>query len=130
MIPTWLQAHLDSLGLWNTDGISRRARGRHCRTCRAPILTGLDDDRCGLPVTADPAPIDEVGELIALAAGRRTFDLRQRPTLRLNHRPTWRIGKPRQHDVLAEHRCGEPHLPTTSSRLTPPPPGWTDTPEF
>lgn len=115
-MPAWLRQHLDDLGVTNSDGIGRTVRHRHCPTCHANVLTGLDADRCALPVTADPTPLDAVGELLAVTTGRATLDLTLSP-LRLDHRDRWRIRSRRPAVVLAEHRCGQP-LPAAS---TPPP---------
>jgi hypothetical protein len=61
----------------------------------------------GLPVHADPTPLTPIGELAALLAGRRTYDLARRE---LWHRDRWRICR-REHPVVADHRCGIPPPP-------------------
>lgn len=47
---------------------------RHtCRDCTAPVLVGVDAPACGISVTLDPQPVDNLGEALALVSGRRTF---------------------------------------------------------
>lgn len=122
----WLQTYLELVGLWNTDGIGRAARGRRCRTCREYILVGLDADRCALPVAVDPDPLSRLGEAAALLAGRSTFSLRfLSGRLELDHRGHFEIrGELKRFDVLALHVCGEPSIGLavrmgTDSRLDP-----------
>jgi len=110
MIPAWLQAHLEALGRWNVDGVARTLTATRCRRCHAPLLTGLDADRCALPVTVDPDPVDTVGELTALLTGRATLNLVHTGGHKyvLNRRTKFQISAPRKHPVLAEHACGLP----------------------
>lgn len=105
MIPAWLQAHLEATGVADTDGVARAIRARTCPRCHAPILTGLDADRCALAVTVDPQPTDVLGEALALVAGRDTYDL---AGLQLIHRDQWRVAGRRRHPVLADHLCNAP----------------------
>lgn len=131
MIPRWLQDHLEATGRANTDGIGRAINTRTCPGCGQATVTGLDADVAALPARCDPHPVDQVGELIALATGRRTYDLT--PTsgrLELYHRECWHIAARRRYPVLAQHACGQP-LPagddiTPRPRLT----AWSETPEF
>lgn len=100
MIPAWLLA--------KQGGILRAASLGTCR-CGQPVLQGLDADRAALTATCDIAPINEIGELVALAQGRRTYDLvggYQRKEL--EYRYEWNIKKKRRYPVLAEHKCGHP----------------------
>jgi hypothetical protein len=116
MIPTWLQTHLEATGAWNTDGISRATRASYCRSCGRVVLRGLDADRAALTVTADPEPLNPLGEFLAVSSGRRTFDLSWRGRYELDFRDAWYIrARPaRLHGksaVVVEHSCGDvmPH---------------------
>lgn len=112
MIPTWLQRHLEATGRWNSDGVARRVSGGHCLDCRAQVIRGLDSDPAGLPVTCDPQPLDQLGEALALVAGRSTYGLtRTADRWQLDQRSRWRIAGGRRALVLAAHRCGAPPLP-------------------
>lgn len=75
--------------------------------CGEHVLTGLDDEPCGLTARVDPYPLSALGEVAALRAGRHTYWLRHGC---LERRDLWNIpGHPPAPDrlVLAEHRCGE-----------------------
>lgn len=106
MIPAWLLA--------KAGGNLRTAGLRACR-CGAPVLAGLDADRAALTATCDLAPVDEIGELIALSQGRATYDLvgntRQKE---IEYRYEWNIKARRRYPVLAAHKCGAP-LPAVST---------------
>lgn len=132
-VSEWLRDHLTQLGRWNVDGVSRRASLRRCRTCGEPVVAGLDAERCGLPALVQPDPLDVVGELLAVAGGRRTFALHGLAIARpeLDRRDRFHIaGSPANTErapyVVGEHRCREP-LPTaakpilTGRRATAPP---------
>ena len=110
------------------DGI----RASWCRTCRAPVLTGLDAETCAFDARVDPTPLTALGEALALLAGLRTYDLRivgriprirRRNAAAINRRPA---GTPsagfRAADVVAEHRCNTPTADTltTTPNLQPP----------
>jgi hypothetical protein len=73
-IPTHVQRHLEALGRWNTDGISRKAQMRACK-CGQPVLTALDHDRTAMVAKCDPTPLNVLGELTALMAGHDTWRL-------------------------------------------------------
>jgi len=65
----------------------------------------MDGDLAALTVTADPYPLNIAGEVAALRAGRRTYQLFRGA---LDPRDRWNIpGHPPTADltVLAEHRC-------------------------
>jgi hypothetical protein len=90
--------------------MSRRViKPRLCPRCQKLILTGPDNDIGAFTVNADPTPVDEIGEILALAAGRATFDLAgNRERRYLYRRDQWAPGLPRRYPVLPEHRCGKP----------------------
>jgi hypothetical protein len=99
MIPTWLQAHIGDT--WRTACL------RTCTRCGAPILAGLDAPRAGLPVKADPTPLNSLGETVALLSGQTTYDLvTVAGRKELNYRDQITIAAPRRHPVLAAHKCG------------------------
>lgn len=107
----WLKAHLLARGVLDSDGVSRRVSSSRCPECRAAVLRGLDSDRCGWPVVASIDSVDQLGELLAIANGLRTFDLIPRQVKsstgwQLDGRRSAHIAKPRRHQVHAEHRCG------------------------
>lgn len=101
-----------------------------CPSCRAAVLTGWDGEVAALLVTVDPTPLGVQGEALAQLDGRPTFELRRRGEHHLlSRRDQWQIGggvgattaRPGRTpgDVLAEHRCGAPALPTVPSVLPP-----------
>lgn len=75
--------------------------------CGASVISGWDADRCAVFITLDSRPLSPLGEVAALASGRRTYYVRAgRPS----RRDRWSIpGHPPSLDlpVHAEHRCGE-----------------------
>jgi hypothetical protein len=112
VIPTWLQRQLETAGRWNSDGIGRSLTAGCCRSCKQPVVRGLDADVAGIPATCDPEPIDQAGELLALVAGRATYTVRHiGGRWQIGYRDHWRIKAGRPAAVLAEHRCGSPPLP-------------------
>jgi hypothetical protein len=105
----WLQRYLELIGRWNADGIGRGLRARACTRCAVTCLAGLDADRAGLPVWLHPAPLNALGEAVALLLNIPTYSLHRRrnglqadlrDTAAIRKRPTTII------EVMAEHRCG------------------------
>jgi hypothetical protein len=90
----------------------RRARAGVCRTCRGPILIGLDEERAAFEVKADPYPISALGEVLAIAQGRDTYTL-DMGDVTLTIRDKWRIRAASAESVfvLAEHSCTHVRLP-------------------
>lgn len=118
---TWavLRDRLIAAGDMTPNGTTRRAQPRLCRTCNAHVITGLDAETCALAVIADPTPLDQIGELLAIAAGRATYTLEpDGPRLVLNYRDPGRIRhRPPdgfRYDVLPAHVCGSVPLPITT----------------
>jgi hypothetical protein len=96
-------------GIMDEDGTGRRARRQRCRTCRAVVIRGYDDDRVAGVAVVDPTPLDRHGELAALLCGRATFDLRiGLGRTELDYRESWTIAGPMRYPVLPAHAC---HLP-------------------
>lgn len=119
--------HLIRAGHMTTEGLTRRAKARRCPKCSAWCVAGIDADLMAFETWADPQPLTALGEVVALASGRRTTALvRTRGRLELEQRWAEHIadqpaGTARA-DVLAAHACHQP-IPTTwttSSIHTPP----------
>jgi hypothetical protein len=126
-MPTWLKAQLVLAGRWNTDGVTRTARGRRCDGCGEGVLVGLDADLCAGPATVTPTPLSTLGEAVArmggtctyrlsIFAGRLTLDCRDQWTIR-DQSPD---DPDRTFDVVADHVCGGPTWPSTTSALPRP----------
>lgn len=106
----------------------RQAQRDLCPTCKAPVLAGYDADVAALGVRVDPDALGPQGEALAQLAGRSTYALARRGRhLELGLRDHWQIaGTPAgtrrpggpQADVVAEHRCQAPALPTIPSALS------------
>lgn len=132
----WLIAHLTRAGHLDETGLSRRARPRPCPLCRTWTVAGIDDDIAAFSTHADPTPLNQLGEVAALIAGRRTVELvhtggrlqlEQRWADHIETRPA---GQGR-YDVLAVHACGQPipddpaltltsaHAPSPAASLPP-----------
>lgn len=101
--------HLDSPG-------GRGVRSVACRSCRTPVLRGLDDDWCASYVEVDLEPLSPLGEALAVLCGRRTFRLhRAGRQYRLTRRAWFGISQypagmsrlAMKWDVLAIHQCGD-----------------------
>jgi len=114
---------LEARGLWDADGVSRRARARLCR-CGAPVMVGLDHDNCAMPAICDPAPLNALGEVQALMEGRTTYELsRILNTYVLDYRDADNIkahpaGSGALFEVLAAHKCGIEYAPTMQAPKT------------
>jgi hypothetical protein len=122
-LPHWLQEHLRTIGADNPDGVSRRARLTHCRTCRRTLVVGLDADPCGIAATADAQEIDAVGEYLALTLGLRTFTLtRTAGTWQLEYRDQFAVAGEKKHPILAAHTCTIRLPPAVESLFPPAPP--------
>lgn len=101
MIPAWLQR--------TRAGEAFRAVAlRTCHRCRSPILVGLDADMCAITVRADPTPLTQLGEAIAVLQGRTTYDLVSYDGRKeLNPRNAHHIKSERRYTILADHHCGQ-----------------------
>lgn len=106
--------------------MSRYTDVHRCRKCRQPVLVGLDGDLCAWIATVDRTPLSPLGEALALLAGRATYHLRQNGRrLYLDRRDRWQIaGNPAGEserlwpfDVVADHVCNSPPLPSIDSCL-------------
>lgn len=129
MTATWarLRDHLIATGAMTPNGTTRRAQPRRCRTCNAHVIIGLDANVCALAVLADPTPLDQLGEVLAIATARPTYTLEHdgarlvlnyRDPGRIRHRPA---GGGLRYDVVPAHVCGRP-LPAierTTGALAP-----------
>lgn len=102
-----------------------------CRTCRALICTGLDNDYCAGLVDIEWTPLDAAGEITALLQGRPTYQLRREGTHLVALHRTPRIIRARPpggqdwtgpYDVVPAHLCRAPDLPAVGTTLIAPPP--------
>lgn len=132
-LPAWLVAHLEDTGALT----GRAARHTRCTSCRRPVLSGIDGDRCGALAICDPTEIDANGELVAFALGLRTYTLTRartsagRAVWNLDPRHPWAIAAGITRPVVAQHRCGVAIPPAPRSLI----PTWmtpqtTDHPNF
>lgn len=112
--PSWLLEHLIATGAMDHQGVSRRARIRHCRDCGLAVLAGFDADLCARTVAVDPHPLTALGEAMAHIGGRYTVALHRGARDELDARTEGRISHAPagsgRFDVLAEHRCGDRSL--------------------
>jgi hypothetical protein len=112
-----IKRSLQARGLWNEDGVSRKAKARFCRKCSAPVIAGLDHDRSAAAVHCDPQPLNVLGEAVALMTGRRTFSLRwlgghyELDVRFAEHISGSPAGSQPGIDILASHLCNSPDLP-------------------
>lgn len=121
-----LRDKLVANGSLTARGSARGAKPRICERCNAPVLIGLDDDIAALDVTADPTPLDALGEILAVAQGRRTYTLavtggRHELNYRDEYRIRGRAPGAGHYDVVPEHRCGIAPLPTVAAVTVPAP---------
>jgi hypothetical protein len=116
-LPTWLQTKINlELSGAEIPGYALEPRAGRCVRCRRPILRGLDDITCGLPVRVDPDSVTPMGEAWALGQSRGTYRLAGMVVARLWRRDRWeRVSMPIGSEdstgvvrVVVEHRCGEP----------------------
>jgi hypothetical protein len=126
MIADWLVSHLQQLGAWNNDGISRAARLHHCGHCGAPVLRGLDGDRAAMVATCQPQDIDHFGEYLALKLGLCTYTVRTthiggKAAVVLDPRYHWDIDAGMREPVVPQHRCGLAIPPVKHSAFELPP---------
>lgn len=63
--------HLDAV-----TGTGRHAKPRTCPTCRARVLVGDDNHLAALTTTIDPTPALLPDEALAMALGRKTYQVR------------------------------------------------------
>lgn len=106
-------------------GVTRRARIRRCRRCRAPVVSGLDDDVMAEPVDIDPLPLTALGEALALLRNVSTYDLARRAGKYVIDRRTvfeisgWPPESRRNVDVVKRHECGIQPQGIATSRIEP-----------
>ncbi|WP_433252910.1 hypothetical protein ACQPYK_08650 [Streptosporangium sp. CA-135522] len=91
-----------------------------CTRCGAWILAGHN---AGLRVLVDLDHLDAAAELLALAAGRHTYNLLTlRRAVWAEWRCSFRIAAPRRHPVVASHPCwqrGFTPMPAVSAPESP-----------
>jgi hypothetical protein len=132
-----LLAVLAQNGHYDADGVHRGARPDTCRDCRRPVLVGLDAERCAYAATTDPYEIDEIGELLAVRIGLRTYNLnlgfskKGKRQWTLDARTLTDLQTPRRTAVVAAHRCGLAIPAAKATFLSPTPrPVSSDVPVF
>ena len=122
-MPQHLIEHLVETGVIDTDRVSAKARHRHCKDCRATVISALADDGPQVPgirADVDPAPLTPLGELQATLLGRHTYLLAggglawRHPSLIAAHP----AGTHPDRSVHAAHACGKPNLDHTPHRPT------------
>ena len=104
---------------WLGPATSRSLHARRCKECRSLIATGVDEEVAAFGVAVDPTSLTALGEVEAILAGLRCYTI-TRPaaqSVRATRRSRWLTPTSRIHDVWPEHRCGQLHLHTTTSRL-------------
>ena len=107
----WLVRHLETTGAMAPGGIMRGARVQRCRKCGAPTFQGLDADVMAATAITDLAPLDALGEVVALTGGLETYSLRfLGGRYELDYRDVEEIRAyppgTANIDVVAQHRCG------------------------
>lgn len=110
-MPDWVVAAIDTKTGTDLRSGGRKARATTCGKCRAPVLVGLDADRCAFTVTVDPHPLSNLGEAQALLAGRQTYAY-ERTGAALWHRDPGKVRWAAAETVicLPEHLCQGPAL--------------------
>jgi hypothetical protein len=96
------------------------------------VWVGLDADRCALPVTLDPAPLDAPAEALVLARGGASYELwhaggRSEIVHRGPGRWRWRSATASPTPVHAAHVCGQTRplpIPDVSPKELPDAPPW------
>lgn len=123
-----LHEHLVRAGHVTETGVMRRVTARSCRRCGGPVIVGLDAMVGAFEATADPQPLNRIGEAVATLEGRRTWALnREEARYVLNPRDALEIAyhpatSRAREDVVREHRCRTPSPPnalTAPSSFTP-----------
>lgn len=136
-MPTWLTRRLEATGDAGPDAVTRRVRGKACKTCGRFVLAGLDADRAAAPAHVDATPLSRLGEALAQVAGLATYDLTYvngrleldgpRDASTIRHFPAGT----RDVDVVAAHQCVTTNFPALPSvHAQPAAQGCTDDPPF
>lgn len=94
------------------EGNRRTARGADCPKCGEPVLRGEDDDVLPWNAVVDVDPITPLDEMLAVLAGRITYDLTKRTgraskpgAYELHHRYMERTKRPPRGTCHVEHSC-------------------------
>jgi len=105
----WMRQMLIDKGVLSTQGLSRKAKVMRHKKCGILTLAGFDADSCAMDAWCDLAQLSTAGEVQALLAQRRTYELHFD---RLNYRDSWAIkSRPASSSpaaVYAAHLCGSP----------------------
>lgn len=107
----YVRAYLEMVGAIGPDGIGLRVQVSKCPGCGRSVLRGLDSRTAAVTVTADPAPIDATGQVLALLHGLSTYRLVPHEGSssygrRLSPRRSWHIAHDDgRHPVVSSHDC-------------------------
>ena len=108
-MPTWLADQLIADGVMDTARVTKTAKPRTCHQCGTSILAAIDDI-VAHRINLDPAPINALGEAIAILTGRTTYGIFYgEPTQRDSAEITYRPANVRP--IYAAHHCHAPPLP-------------------
>lgn len=120
-MPAWLARRLEATGDAGPDAVTRRVRGKACKTCGRFVLAGLDADRAASPAHVDATPLSRLGEALAQVAGLATYDLAwtgqrleldgPRDASTISRFPAGARGT----DVVAAHQCAATRWPSLPS---------------
>jgi len=114
-MPTWLVDKLIDDGVMDKARVTRTARPRTCPHCHRATLAALDEITTAR-VDLDPAPINAIGEAVAILSGRATYGIFYgEPTERDGREITYRPADIRP--IYATHRCHAPPLPPEAKFL-------------
>lgn len=118
-MPDWLKRHLENTGAMDSTKAgppaTRKAHTIFCPHCHVPVIRGLLPAPAAWALDADPAPLTPEGQLLALLANLKLYELHfmydhyefvRRDEYRIRGNPA---GPQQGFDILTEHRC---HIPT------------------
>lgn len=114
-------------GVLAANGRGRAVRAERCPRCQRPTLSAWDDDVMAGWAVCDAAPLSPLGEVVALTAGKCTYDLRWAGNKYVLNRRTHHDiaanapGKRIGIDVIVEHTCGINIAQTLPIRAGKPP---------
>lgn len=109
--PAWIEAKLIADHDMTPQRVTGKPRQRTCPVCKQHVVVALIA-HTGTVAAVDQAPTTTVGELLALAAGRRTYlvtgfyGIEYRFNFDIAYLPA-----DKARDVRAEHACHSPPLP-------------------
>lgn len=117
--PAWVEAKLIADHDMTPQRVTGKPRQRTCPTCTQHVVVALIA-HTGTVAAVDLAPTTTVGELVAIAAGRRTFlvtsfyGIERRFDFDIAY-----LTADKARDVHVEHSCHSPPLPIHPEYRTP-----------